>query len=109
MEIALLVPYCTGSHANWAGGLARFSRHTLRILSLSGFFWKWRMHGGAVMLAREFLAEARRQYGYVESLADYARLLWRADILPVTSQHDSFGASVVEAIYCGVYPLLPRR
>jgi glycosyltransferase involved in cell wall biosynthesis len=32
-----------------------------------------------------------------------------ADLLPITSYHDFFGAGVVEAIYCGCFPLLPRR
>lgn len=49
------------------------------------------------------------QYGYAESFADYARWLWRADILPVTSIHDFFGASVVQAMYCETIPLLPER
>ena len=47
--------------------------------------------------------------GYVEDRASYARWLRRADILPVTSIHDFFGASVVEAIYMGCMPILPRR
>jgi glycosyltransferase involved in cell wall biosynthesis len=47
--------------------------------------------------------------GYVESRAEYAKWLWQADIVPVTSYHDFFGASVVEALYCGCFPLLPRR
>ena len=55
------------------------------------------------------LANRVIQFGYVESFADYARWLWQADILPVTSHHDFFGASVVQAIYCGCLPLLPRR
>jgi len=29
--------------------------------------------------------------------------------LPITSNQDFFGGSVVEAIYCGAYPILPRR
>ena len=49
------------------------------------------------------------QFGYVDDPAAYARWLWRADVLPVTSNHDFFGASVVQAIYCGCRPLLPRR
>jgi glycosyltransferase involved in cell wall biosynthesis len=49
------------------------------------------------------------QLGYVESFAEYASWLWKADIMPVTSIHDFFGASVVQAIYCDCYPLLPRR
>ena len=50
-----------------------------------------------------------RHFGYVPAFAEYARWLWQADILPITSHHDFFGASVVEAIYCGCFPLLPRR
>ena len=58
---------------------------------------------------RDFLGPRLLQFGYAESFADYASWLWRADILPVTSYHDFFGASVVEAVYCNCYPLLPRR
>jgi glycosyltransferase involved in cell wall biosynthesis len=59
--------------------------------------------------ARQRLGERIVQFGYVEDFADYARWLWRANILPVHSHHDFFGASVVQAIYCGCTPLLPRR
>jgi glycosyltransferase involved in cell wall biosynthesis len=54
MEILLIEPYNTGSHAEWALGYARHSSHVVRTLSLSGEHWKWRMHGGAVTLARKF-------------------------------------------------------
>ena len=57
MKILLIEPYFTGSHAAWAAQLARFSRHNVQILKLSGHYWKWRMHGGAVTLARKFNAE----------------------------------------------------
>ncbi len=59
--------------------------------------------------ARQRLGERIVQYGYVEDFAGYARWLWRSDILPVHSHHDFFGASVVQALYCGCTPLLPRR
>ena len=49
------------------------------------------------------------QWGYQESFADYAKWLWRADILPVTSRQEFFGASVVQALYCDCLPLLPDR
>jgi len=49
------------------------------------------------------------QFGYARDSGDYARWLWRADILPVHSLHDFFGVSVVEAMYCGCHPLLPKR
>ena len=32
-----------------------------------------------------------------------------SDILPVTSNQEFFGASVMEAIHCGVWPILPKR
>jgi len=45
----------------------------------------------------------------VEDFAEYAKWLWRADILPVTSRQEFFGASVVQALYCNCCALLPDR
>ncbi len=59
--------------------------------------------------ARGRLSEEIVHWGYAESFEDYARWLWRADILPVTSYQDFFGGSVVEAMYCNCMPLLPNR
>ncbi len=59
--------------------------------------------------ARAKLGDRVVQFGYVDSFADYAAWLWDADLLPVTSRHDFFGMSVVEAVYCGCLPILPRR
>lgn len=59
--------------------------------------------------ARQRLGERIVHFGYAGDFAEYARWLWRADILPVTSIHDFFGISVVEAMYCDIYPLLPER
>jgi len=56
MNITLVEPFFTGSHAAWVTGYARHSAHHITLLSLSGNHWKWRMHGGAVTLARKFLA-----------------------------------------------------
>ena len=55
MNITLIEPFFTGSHATWATKYAHFSAHEISILSLSGHYWKWRMHGGAVTLAERFL------------------------------------------------------
>ncbi len=55
MEILLIEPYFTGSHRSWAEGLRIHSRHTITLLTMPGNFWKWRMHGGSITLAREFL------------------------------------------------------
>jgi glycosyltransferase involved in cell wall biosynthesis len=52
MKIWLVEPYYTGSHRAWADGYQAQSRHDVRLLTLPGRFWKWRMQGGAVTLAR---------------------------------------------------------
>ena len=59
--------------------------------------------------ARKRLGDEIIHFGYVEEPGEYARLLWQADILPVTSRQDFFGGSIVEAIYCRCFPLLPNR
>ena len=59
--------------------------------------------------ARERLAGRILHFGFAESRADYARLLWQADLVVSTAIHEFFGVSVLEAIYCGAYPLLPNR
>jgi glycosyltransferase involved in cell wall biosynthesis len=48
-------------------------------------------------------------WGAVETFSEYAKWLWRADILPVTSNHDFFGISVLEAALCRTKLLLPKR
>lgn len=53
MNILLLEPFYTGSHKKWADEFKRYSRHNVEIASLSGHYWKWRMHGGAVTLAQQ--------------------------------------------------------
>lgn len=47
--------------------------------------------------------------GFVSSFEEYAKLLWQSTILPVTGKQDFFGGSVVEAIYCNCFPILPDR
>jgi len=60
MRIALISPYHGGSHQAWAEGYRQRSAHELTLFTLPARFWKWRMHGGAVTLARQFLREAAR-------------------------------------------------
>ena len=61
------------------------------------------------MEGRRRLGERIIHFGYAEDPADYARWLWQADIVVSTAIHEFFGAAVVEACYCGCFPLLPRR
>ena len=54
MNILLLEPYFTGSHKSWAEDLQNFSSNKIKILSMKGNFWKWRMQGSAITLAEKF-------------------------------------------------------
>lgn len=51
MNILLIEPYLTDSHRSWAEGYQSASAHTVRLLTLPGRHWKWRMHGAAVHFA----------------------------------------------------------
>jgi glycosyltransferase involved in cell wall biosynthesis len=53
MRIWLVEPYYAGSHRAWVDGYRSHSQHIIRRLTLPGRFWKWRMQGGAVTLARK--------------------------------------------------------
>ncbi len=60
-------------------------------------------------VAKEKLADKILHFGYAETFEEYCKWLWMADVLPVTSNQDFFGGSVVEAMYCNVVPFLPKR
>lgn len=54
-------------------------------------------------------AERILHYGYADDLAEYTKLLHRADVVVSTSIHEFFGVAIMEAIHCGCHPVLPRR
>lgn len=53
MKILALEPYYGGSHRAFLDGLTNHSRHEIRQVTMTARFWKWRMQGGAVTLARK--------------------------------------------------------
>jgi len=57
MHLVIISGYHGGSHKAWAEGYQRHSDHQVELITLPARFWKWRMHGGAVTLARRFLEE----------------------------------------------------
>ena len=59
--------------------------------------------------ARKKLQKHIVSFGYAKTFDEYAKWLWKADILPVTSNQDFFGGSIIEAVYCQTTPLLPKR
>jgi len=40
---------------------------------------------------------------------EYARLLWDSAVTISTASHEFFGISMIEAIYCQTFPILPHR
>jgi glycosyltransferase involved in cell wall biosynthesis len=63
----------------------------------------------AFIAARERLAPRTLAWGYAPDTAAYRDLLRRADIVVSTAIQEFFGISVIEAMYCGCVPILPRR
>ena len=58
---------------------------------------------------QKVLKERIVHFGYCESFSEYAKWVWKADIIPVTNIQDFFGISIMEALYCNTYPLVPDR
>jgi glycosyltransferase involved in cell wall biosynthesis len=101
MKITLLSPYHGGSHRAWAAGYQQHSSHDVALLTMPDRYWKWRMHGGAVTLARQFMEQA-----------DTPDLLLATDMLDLTtflSLTRRRTAAVPVALYCHenqlTYPL----
>ena len=53
MKVLALEPWYGGSHRNFLDGLVKHSGHTFHRITMAARFWKWRMHGGAVTMARK--------------------------------------------------------
>jgi len=60
-------------------------------------------------IAREKLKDEIISFGYAGNYEEYTKLVASCDILPVTSKHEFFGISVLEAASAGVIPILPER
>ncbi|HSH04984.1 MAG TPA: DUF3524 domain-containing protein [Anaerolineae bacterium] len=58
--------------------------------------------------AQQRLADQIIHSGYADT-AQYRQLLWQADITVSTAYHEFFGISILEAIYCHTFPLLPNN
>jgi len=59
--------------------------------------------------ARKNLKKHILEFGFSNSFTNYAKWLWKADILPITSNQDFFGTSIMEAVFCKTIPILPNR
>jgi glycosyltransferase involved in cell wall biosynthesis len=52
-NILALEPWYGGSHRNFLDGLVAHSSHDFETITMTSRFWKWRMQGGAVTLAKK--------------------------------------------------------
>ena len=54
MKLAIIEPFLGGSHEAWVKGVQSVLNSGItRLFSLPDRFWKWRMHGGAITLAKQ--------------------------------------------------------
>jgi glycosyltransferase involved in cell wall biosynthesis len=90
--------------------------HALFKLKEKGIEFKLAVAGEEKVRAPEIFGVVKEKlkneiisFGYLENRERYIELLKKCDILPVTSNHEFFGISVLEAASAGVIPLLPQR
>src|SRR5258708_2910035 len=104
-SILIVEPYDMGSHAAWIRGYQRFSSHRIGLLTLPGQWWQWRMQGGAVTLARQFMDSA-----FTPDLILASDMLDLATFLALTRQRT---AQIRTAVYFHenqlTYPPSPRQ
>ncbi len=58
----------------------------------------WKRYGSRIL-----------HYGFVENNEQYSNLLQKGDYVVSTSQHEFFCTAIMEAVYCGCHPILPRN
>ncbi|HKL89165.1 MAG TPA: DUF3524 domain-containing protein [Salinibacter sp.] len=53
MNVLALEPWYSGSHKRFLDGLIEHSAHDIQSVTMPGRFWRWRMEGGGVTLAKK--------------------------------------------------------
>ncbi len=61
LDVVVVEPWYGGSHAAWADGLRRHSRHHVELLTLPDRHWRWRLRGAALTVAAALDARVARR------------------------------------------------
>ena len=81
MKLLFLEPFYGGSHRDFTDGWIQHSRHRFDLVTLPARFWKWRMRGAALYLAKKVKNPAEYDGLVTSSLMSLSDLktLWGAD------------------------------
>lgn len=91
MHFLLIEPYYGGSHQSWVDGYTASSQHTIDKLTMPAQFWKWRMQGGAVTMARLYNLYVQQQ--------QEPHLIIASDMMDVSLFHSLTKPKAPVAIY----------
>ncbi len=84
-RVLFLEPHFSGSHRSFAQGLAAHSCHDIRLFTLPGVHWKWRMRGSLLHYAAALSGELDGiDLLMVSNMVDLARLKGLVTSLPRT-------------------------
>ena len=82
---AFLEPYYSGSHKYFADGFVAAFPNQIRLFTLQGRHWKWRMHGSAVTFA-EMIEKNGEQFDTIISTSLTDTALLKSLLLPKMAQ-----------------------
>ncbi|KAL3930191.1 MAG: hypothetical protein SGBAC_011870, partial [Bacillariaceae sp.] len=66
-------------------------------------------HKWETRIRKEFPMEMVLHFGFCQDRKEYAQWLQKAHIVVSTAKHETFGISIIESVFSGALPLLPKR